>query len=86
MGYDHRVDVWGIGQICYMLLTSDLMFRTEEELEKAKWSMKNLDCSIESIRFISETVTYYMERRPYPNQVKDHRYFEVDLTKIPTIR
>ena len=66
-GYDHRVDVWGIGQICYMLLTSDLMFKTDEELYRAKWPMKNLDCSIESIRFISETVTYYMDQRPFPD-------------------
>ena len=57
-GYDHRVDVWGLGQICYMLLTPELMFKTEEQLFQARWSIKNLDCTIESIRFISDTVTY----------------------------
>ena len=86
MGYDHRVDVWGIGQVCYMLLTSDWMFKTHANLHKAKWSISNLECSIEIIRFICDTVTYYMEKRPWPDSVKDHPYFKVDLAKLPTIR
>ena len=48
--------------------------------------MNNLDCSIESIRFITETVTYYMEKRLFPDQLIDHRYFQVDVTQLPTIR
>ena len=69
-----------------MLLNSTWMFRTDEELHNAKWSMNNLDCSIESIRFITETVTYYMEKRLFPDQLIDHRYFQVDVTQLPTVR
>ena len=25
---DHRVDVWGLGLVCYMLFTADCMFKT----------------------------------------------------------
>ncbi len=78
-GYDHRVDVWGVGQVCYMLLNSEWMFKSEAQLHKAKWSLTNLNCSIECIRFICETVTYFMEKRLYPDKVKDHSYFECDL-------
>ena len=29
-GFDYRVDVWGIGVICYMLLTSSNVFLSED--------------------------------------------------------
>ena len=32
-GYDHRVDVWGLGLIAYMLHTTKLMFETSEEFQ-----------------------------------------------------
>ena len=71
-GCDHRVDVWGIGMICYMLLNLECMFKTKGQLHRAKWSVSNLDYSIESLKFISDTVRYDKEKRPFPNSVKDH--------------
>ena len=85
-GYDSRVDVWGLGLITYMLLTGRLMFQSAEELKKGTWPLTNLDCSVELVRFISETVVYDREKRPFPDKVKDHPYFSVDVDKAPKIR
>ena len=85
-GYDSRVDVWGLGLITYMLLTARMMFQSEEQLKKGTWQLTNLDCSAELVRFISETVVYDREKRPFPDKVKDHPYFSVDVDKAPTIR
>ena len=85
-GYDSRVDVWGLGLITYMLHTGRLMFQNEEQLNKGIWSLTNLDCSAELVRFITDTVAYDREKRPFPDKVKDHPYFSVDVDRVPSIR
>ena len=55
-GSDHRVDVWGLGLVCYMLFTSECMFSSMKELLDGRWCTNNLECSIEFLRFINETV------------------------------
>ena len=72
--------------VCYMLLDSKCMFETVDQLYYGKWFMRNLDCSIESLRFICDTVQYDRERRPTPENVKNHQYFSVNLLKVPTIK
>ena len=85
-GYDSRVDVWGLGLITYMLLTGRLMFQSEEELKKGTWPLTNLECSAELVRFITETVVYDREKRPFPDKVKDHPYFSLNVDRAPQIR
>ena len=85
-GSDHRVDVWGVGLICYMARMSDVMFRTKAEILDGEWSLTDLNCSIEFLRFVCETVQFDRNRRPFADSVKDHPYFSVDLSKAPTIQ
>ena len=55
-GYDHRVDVWSLGLIAYMLLTTKFMFPSHEHLKDGSWSLTNFNCSVELLKFISDTV------------------------------
>lgn len=80
--YDHRVDVWGVGLIAYMLYHSDYMF---EDIEQTEWCLSNLNCSIEFIKFIQEVVQSDMNNRPFPDQLKINPYFSVDLSSVQTI-
>ena len=67
-GYDHRVDVWGVGVIFYMLLTFQNLFSSLDQLQKGEWSIStDLDYSIEALRFLNEILTSDKQRRPYPD-------------------
>ena len=67
-GFDQRVDVWGVGVIFYMLLTSSNLFSNFDELSLGSWSIStDLDYSIEAVRFLNEILTWNPNFRPYPD-------------------
>ena len=72
---DHRVDVWGIGLISYMMFTSTNMFDSKEKMLDGKWCLTNLDLSIEFLRFICETVRLDSDKRSFPDQLIQHPWF-----------
>ena len=75
-GFDHRVDVWGVGVIFYMLLTSGNLFSSVDELYSGTWSIPtDLDYSIEAMRFLNEILRWNRNARPYPDQLPYHNYF-----------
>ena len=75
-GFDHRVDVWGIGVIYYMLLTFNNLFNDFNKLMEGTWSIStDLDYSIEGLRFLNEIIQFDKERRPFPDQLTSHPYF-----------
>ena len=81
-GYDHRVDIWGVGVMFYMLIALDYMFDTKNQPQQGKWCIStNLNYSIEALRFINETVQFDRGRRQFPNKLVDHPYFKTDVTK-----
>ena len=67
-GYDFRVDVWNLGVMMYMLVTCAVPFQTEENRESGVWflPLKHL-ISIDTIRFLNETLLYDEKLRPFPN-------------------
>ena len=67
-GYDHRVDVWGVGVIFYMLLTYQNLFNSLDQLESGEWSIStDSDYSIEALRFLNEILTSDKQKRPFPD-------------------
>ena len=62
------------------------MFNSKKQLLDGRWCINNLDCSIEFLRFINETVQFSRENRPWADQVLKHPYFSIDLTTVPTIK
>ena len=67
-GYDHRVDVWGVGVIFYMLLTFQNLFSSLDELYEGEWSIStDLDYSLEALRFLNEILTSDKRKRPFPD-------------------
>ena len=67
-GYDHRVDVWGVGVIFYMMLTYQNLFNNVSELQSGMWSIStHLNCSVEALRFLNEILTYDKNLRPFPD-------------------
>ena len=67
-GFDHRVDVWGVGVIFYMLLTLSNVFSSPEELEYGTWSISTeLNYSIEALRFLNEILQWSRDFRPFPD-------------------
>ena len=86
-GYDHRVDIWGVGVMFYMLIALDYMFDTKNQPQQGKWCIStNLNYSIEALRFINETVQFDRGRRQFPNKLVDHPYFKYDVSKQQTIK
>ena len=51
--YDHRIDVWGVGLIAYMLYQQEYMF---DDPDQTEWRLSNLNCSIDFLKFIHELV------------------------------
>ena len=75
-GFDHRVDVWGVGVIFYMLLTLGNVFSSPEELEYGTWSISTeLNYSVEALRFLNEILQWSRDFRPFPDQLVSHPYF-----------
>ena len=67
-GYDHRVDVWGVGVIFYQLLTSASLFNSIEELQSGRWSIPtDFRYSIEALKFLNEILTWDRDLRPFPD-------------------
>ena len=86
-GFDQRVDVWGIGVICYMLLTSSNVFLDEEQFNQGTWSISTeLDYSIECLRFLNEALQHDREMRPFPDTIKEHPFLRCNLQTQLTIR
>ena len=86
-GFDSRVDVWGVGIICYMLLTSSNVFLNSEQFNQGTWSISTeLNYSIECLRFMNETLQFDKELRPFPDALKDHPYLRCNLHTQLTIR
>ena len=82
-GFDHRVDVWGVGVIFYMLLTLKYVFNNLDELASGKWSISTeLSFSIEAIRFLNEILQWSREYRPFPDELVDHPYFYTEVDKL----
>ena len=66
--FDHRVDVWGVGIIAYMLLTKQLIFKTNSQHANGIWEISTeIPYSIEFLRFVNETVLYDPSIRPFPD-------------------
>lgn len=85
--YDQRVDVWGIGLTFYMMLTMAKMFKDRNQVKWGRWCISSdLDFTVEGLRFINETVMYDPNRRAFPDQLKDHPYFQCDVSQKKTIR
>ena len=56
-GFDHRVDVWGVGVIFYMMLTFTNLYDDFYKLYDGSWSIStDLDYSIEALRFMNEVI------------------------------
>ena len=68
-----------------MLLTEEFMFQNQAQLKQTKWSLKNLDCSIELVRIIYETTQHEKSRRLIPTELENHAYFKGDI-QTPTIQ
>ena len=80
-GYDFRVDVWNLGVICYMLLTCAVPFQTEGDRDNGIWYLPlDIDYSIETVRFLNETIQYNPKFRPFPDQLTVNPYLRADLT------
>ena len=55
--FDQRVDVWGVGAICFSLVTLRAMFSDDAEYKAGKWYIAGeTNISIECVRFINELV------------------------------
>ena len=78
--FDHRVDVWGVGNICYTLITLRNMFADSKQHSTGKWFIQGeADYSIECLRFINELVQFDRDRRPFPDKLLEHPYLKVNL-------
>ena len=69
-----------------MLHTTQLMFESTKLLHAGMWSLTSLDCSLELVQFISETVQFDYEKRSFPDAIVNHPYFAVDVFRATTIR
>ena len=85
--FDQRVDVWGVGNICYSLITLSNMFSDSKQHATGKWSISaEADYSIECLRFINELVLFDRERRPFPDRLLDHPYLRCNLKDTQLVK
>ena len=87
-GYDFRVDVWNLGVIMYMLLTCAVPFQSEQNRDSGIWFIPlKYDISIETMRFLNETMLFEEKLRPFPDQLLKHPYIMTsDVTDARPIR
>lgn len=88
--FDRRCDTWLTGVLFYMILTQDLMFDIKLQngfYDKSQYTIsKYYDYSLESIKLISDICRYDFNERLTPEQLLDHEYFSLDVSKLPTLR
>ena len=69
-----------------MLLTMTKMFKDKNQVKWGRWSITTDHVfTVESLRFINETVMHNPNRRLFPDQLKEHAYFKIDLSQKTTI-
>ena len=85
--FDQRVDVWGVGNICFSLITLQNMFADAKQHEAGKWCISaEADYSIECLRFINELVLYERERRPFPDKLLLHPYLKCNIKEATLVK
>ena len=86
-GYDFRVDVWNLGVIMYMLLTCAVPFQSESNRDSGIWFLPlKYDISIETVRFLNETILFEEKFRPFPDQLLKIPYMTSDVTAARPVR
>ena len=84
--FDQRVDVWGVGAICFSLVTLRAMFSDDNEYKAGKWYVAGeTSISVECVRFISELVQHDRARRPFPDRLTQHPYLTCNIDEAIVI-
>lgn len=84
--FDRRVDVWNTGVFFYQILTGRQMF---QKGNKKTWnidiSSKGCNVTLESLKFINDLVIADFRKRPWPENIIEHPYLQLDTVNTPTI-
>ena len=83
--YNHKIDVWGIANIFYTVLTGQLLFggtysEYKSWLEQGTWSIPfNVKISLEGIKFLNQLLQYDPEKRISINELVEHPYLKMEV-------
>ena len=86
--YDHKIDVWGIANIFYTLLTGKLLFdgqtkEYDEQLEEGVWKFPcEVKISAEALKFLHDLLQYDPNKRLSINELVSHPYLNMPLDKL----
>ena len=94
-GYDEKVDIWGLGTVCYEMLIGKLVFDTEDMdelvslVEKGNYILPST-LSMEAASFINGMLKYDPKKRFTIEQLYRHQFLnknfkefhKIDLNKI----
>lgn len=86
--YDHKIDVWGIANIFYTLITGKLLFDGKsqsytKQLEEGVWKFPcEVNISAEALKFLHDLLQFDPNKRLSINQLDSHPYLNVPLEKL----
>ena len=89
--YDHKIDVWGIANIFYTLLTGRLLFDGEakeydQQLEEGVWKFPcDVKISAEALKFLHDLLQYEPSKRLSIGELASHPYLNMPLEKLEPI-
>ena len=86
LDFNRKVDTWNAGVLCFMLIEGGHMFSSlaHDQYDKERWSIQigagASNISIDCLKLVSDSVVYNMEKRPFPELLIEHPYFQTDLS------
>ena len=89
-GYDHKVDIWSLGTICYELLVGKTLFdaNSMEELvsrvEKGYYHLSS-NISKEFISFLNGMLQYNYNKRLSADQLSRHKFLKLNYNQLTKI-
>jgi serine/threonine protein kinase len=86
--YNHKIDVWGIANIYYTVLTGKLLFGGAykdytKQLEQGTWSIPfKVPISLEGIKFLNQLLVYDPDKRISITELVEHPYLKLSKEKL----
>jgi serine/threonine protein kinase len=81
--YNHKIDVWGIANIYYTILTGKLLFGGaykdyQKQLERGTWSLPfKVPISLAGIKFLNQLLVYDPDKRISITDLVNHPYLKM---------